>query len=64
MYLIRYIKDEIILKVFKSNHLQAYKKEYWRLRGYERINSEDHQNCLFDKREIFYDKAKRLQEEM
>ena len=25
------IKDEIILEVLKSNHLQAYEKEYWRL---------------------------------
>ena len=24
--------------------------------GYERIISEDHQNCLFDEREISYDK--------
>ena len=24
---------EIILKVFKSNHLQACEKEYWRLSG-------------------------------
>ena len=48
---------EIILEVFKSNHLQAYKKEYWRLSGYKRIIRDDHQNCLFDKREISYDKA-------
>ena len=25
------IKYEVIVKVFKSNHLQAYEKEYWRL---------------------------------
>ena len=25
--------DEIILKVFKRNHLQAYEEEYWRLGG-------------------------------
>ena len=29
---------------------------YWRLSGYERIIRVDQQNCLFDKREIFYDK--------
>ena len=46
-----------MLEVFKSNHLQAYGKEYWRLSGYKRIISEDHKNCLFDKREISYDKA-------
>ena len=23
------IKDDIILEVFKSNHMQAYEKEYW-----------------------------------
>ena len=43
------MKDEIILEVFKSKHLQAYEKEYWRLSGYERITREDHQNYLFDK---------------
>ena len=31
--LFRNIKDEIILEVFKSNHLQAYEEEYWRLGG-------------------------------
>ena len=31
--LFRNIKDEIILEVFKSNQLQAYEKEYWRLGG-------------------------------
>ena len=36
--------------------MQAYEKGYWRLSGYERIIREDHQNCLFDKREICYDK--------
>ena len=36
--------------------MQAYEKGYWRLSGYERIIREDHQNCLFDKREIYYDK--------
>ena len=29
--LFRNIKDDIILEVFKSNHLQAYEKEYLRL---------------------------------
>ena len=52
--LFRNIKDEIILEVFKSNHLQAYEKEYWRLSGYKRIIREDHQNSLFNKREIPY----------
>ena len=50
------IKYEIILEVFKSNHLWAYGKEYWRLIDYKRIIREDHKNCLFDKREISYDK--------
>ena len=40
------------MEVFKSNHLQAYGKEYWRLSGSKRIIREDHKNCLFDKREI------------
>ena len=31
--LFRNIKNEIILEVFKSNHLQAYEEEYWRLGG-------------------------------
>ena len=31
--LFKNIKDEIILEVFKSNHLQAYEKEYWRVGG-------------------------------
>ena len=31
--LFRNIKVQIILEVFKSNHLQAYEKEYWRLGG-------------------------------
>ena len=44
--LFRNIKDKIILEVFKSNHLQAYEKEYWRLSGYKRIIKEDRQNCL------------------
>ena len=52
----RNIKDEIILKLFKSNHLEAYKIEYGRLSGYENVIREDHQNCLFDKRETFYNK--------
>ena len=56
--IIRYIKDEIILEVFKSNHLQAYEREYWRLNGYKRIIREDHQNCLFHKREVSYDKPR------
>ena len=43
--------------IFQSNHLQAYEKEYWRLSAYERIIREDYQNCLFDKREISYDKS-------
>ena len=37
------------LEVFKSNHLQAYEKEYCRLSGYEVIIRQDHQNCLFNK---------------
>ena len=28
------ITYEIILEVFKSNHLQAHEKEYWRLKEY------------------------------
>ena len=31
--LFRIIKDEIILEVYKSNHLQAYEEEHWRLGG-------------------------------
>ena len=31
--LLRNIKDEIILELFKSNHLQAYEKEYGTLGG-------------------------------
>ena len=39
-----------MLEVFKSKHLQAYEKEYWKLiEGI--ITSEDHQDYLFDKRE-------------
>ena len=52
----RNIKDEIILEVFRSKHLQAYEKEYWRLRGDKRLMREDHQNYFFDKRELSYDK--------
>ena len=44
------------MEVFKSNHLQAYEKEYWRLSGYKRIIRDNHQNCLFDKRQISYNK--------
>ena len=44
------------MEVFKSNRLQAYGKEYWRLSGYKKIIREDHKNCLFSKREISYDK--------
>ena len=44
------------MEVFKINHLQAYEEKYWRLSAYERIIREDHQNCLFDKREVSYDK--------
>ena len=29
-YLFRNIKDEIILEVFKSNHLQTYEQDDWR----------------------------------
>ena len=29
-----------------------YEKEYWKLSGYERIIRKDHQNCLFDDKEI------------
>ena len=53
---IRNIKDEIILEVFKSKHLQAYEKESWRLSGYKRKIREDHHNYLFDKRELPYGK--------
>ena len=49
----RNINYEIKLEVFKINHLQAYEKEYWGHSGYERIIREDHQNYLFDKKEIF-----------
>ena len=52
----RNIKDEIILTLFKSNHLEAYKIEYGRLSGYENVIREDHQNCLFDKKGTFYNK--------
>ena len=52
--LFRNIKYEIILEIFKSNHQQAYGKEYWRLSGDKRIIREDRKNCLFDKREISY----------
>ena len=38
-----------MLEVFKSNHLKAYGKEYWRLGGYKRIIREDHKYCPFDK---------------
>ena len=31
--LLRNTKDEIILEVFKSKHLQAFEEEYWRLGG-------------------------------
>ena len=55
--LFKNFKDEIILEVFKINHLQAYEKEHWRLRGYEKIVKEEHQNCLLHKREIFYGKT-------
>ena len=56
------IKAEIILEVFKSKHLRAYEKQYWRLSAYERIIREDHLfpwqivNVLWQ--------TKRLQEEM
>ena len=55
------IKFEIILEVFTSNHLQAYEKEYWRRSGCERIIRGDHQNYLFDKREMSYDKPSACQ---
>ena len=44
------------MEVFKSNRLQVYGKEYWRLSGYKKIIREDHKNGLFSKREISYDK--------
>ena len=44
--LFRNIKDKIILEVFKSNHLQAYEKEYWKVSGHERIIKEGRQNCV------------------
>ena len=40
-----------------QKHMQAYEKEYWRLSSYKRIIREDHQNCLFHKREISYKKS-------
>ena len=45
------------MEVFKRNHLQRYEKEHWRLSGYKIIIKEDHETCLFGKRETFYDKA-------
>ena len=42
----RNIKDRIILEVFKSKHLQAYEKEYWRLTGYESIIKEGRPNSF------------------
>ena len=54
--LFRNIKYEIILEVFRSIYLQEYEKEYWRLTGYKRAIREDHQNCLFNKIKIYYDK--------
>ena len=55
--LFRNIKYQVILEVFKSNHLQAYEKEYWRLSSYKRIIRKDHQNFLFQKTEISYHKS-------
>ena len=46
----------IFKRVFKSNHLRIYEKEYWRLSGFERIIIKGHQISLFDKREISSDK--------
>ena len=46
--LIQNIKVKIILKVFKSNHLQTNEKEYWRLSV---RFTKSHQNYLLDKRE-------------
>ena len=45
-----------MLEIIKNNQLQAYEKEYWILSSYERLSKEDHQNCLFHKREISYNK--------
>ena len=35
---------------------QIYEEKCWRLSGYKRIIRRDHQNCLFNKREISYNK--------
>ena len=51
----RNIKYEIILEAFKSNHLQAYEKEYWRLSGYKKVIREDRHRRK-EKKEIFHDK--------
>ena len=50
--LFRNIKYDDTGSIFKSNNLQPYEKEYWKLSGYERIIREYHQNCLFYKKEI------------
>ena len=58
-------KDEIILEVFKSNHLQLYEKEYWRLTG--RFTKEYSEKTtklpVSSKRNILH-KIKRLQKKM
>ena len=58
-------RDEIILEVFKSNHLQTYEKEYWRLTG--RFAKEYSENTtklpVSSKRNILH-KIKRLQKKM
>ena len=61
----RNIKDEIILEVFKSNHLQAYEEEYWQLGGRFAKNNEGRppKLSLRQKRNILR-QTKLLQEEM
>ena len=62
--LFRNIKYEIILEVFKTNHLKVYEKEYWILSCYERIIREDHQNLSFPQKRNILQKTKCFQEEM
>lgn len=50
-----YVKDKIILKIIKSNYMQAYEKEYLGLSCYKRIIKED-QQYLLGKRKTSYDK--------
>ena len=57
------MKDEIILEVLKSNHLQVCEKECWKLSCYKRIIRGDHQNYFLDKRNILR-QTKHLQEKI